>query len=273
MSLYDIMMDLSNFTSIFKEEGNTKFANWCAAQKFDFLRTKIKRNRGDSNHRTSQRQIYVLKDGFKCNNHYHIVDGLLKEIVEIRQTAIYIVVWLLSNSARECDDHFDACPMDGYCILGYCRKSRTTSCKDEVTKSLQNMITGLRSRSLVEHVYVSASCNAKTPISRRDIKKNLILNELSGVNGDAQDMIKELAKKNKVCLVVIDSAGLTTNMSDLELFLREHENLKKIIIDTLAHDNQVHVVECAEEIVKVKSLFRFDGRQTLNHRSKMLPLC
>lgn len=50
----------------------------------------------------------------------------------------------------------------------------------------------------------------------------------------------------------------------------EHRNIEKIIIDTLAHDNQVHVVECAEEIVKLKSLFKFDGREKLFHRSKML---
>ncbi|KAG1082712.1 hypothetical protein G6F66_013489 [Rhizopus arrhizus] len=133
------------------------------------------------------------------------------------------------------------------------------------------MITGLKSRSLVEYIYVTVSCNAKTPMNRRDLKKNMIIGELSGVNGDAQDLIKELAKMSKVCLVVIDSAGLTTNMSDLESFIREHRNIEKIIIDTLAHDNQVHVVECSEEIVKLKSLFKFDGREKLFHRSKMLP--
>ncbi|KAG1016104.1 hypothetical protein G6F57_017961 [Rhizopus arrhizus] len=129
------------------------------------------------------------------------------------------------------------------------------------------MITGLKSRSLVEYIYVTVSCNAKTPMNRRDLKKNMIIGELSGVN----DLIKELAKMSKVCLVVIDSAGLTTNMSDLESFIREHRNIEKIIIDTLAHDNQVHVVECSEEIVKLKSLFKFDGREKLFHRSKMLP--
>jgi hypothetical protein len=100
------------------------------------------------------------------------------------------------------------------------------------------------------------------------------------------DALKELVTVNKACLVIIDSAGLTTNMSDLELFIRyvkyyffakrlvnfgfsEHRNIKKIIIDTLAHDNQVLVVECDEEIVKLKSLFKFDGRENLFHRSKM----
>ncbi|CAO3612777.1 unnamed protein product [Mucor hiemalis] len=69
------------------------------------------------------------------------------------------------------------------------------------------MITGLKNRFLVEYIYVSISCNAKTPINRRDLKKNMIIDELSGVNGDAQDLLKGLAKIEKACLVIIDSAG------------------------------------------------------------------
>lgn len=34
--------------------------------------------------------------------------------------------------------------------MGYCRKSKTTRGRDEVVKSLQNMIIGLKSRPLVE---------------------------------------------------------------------------------------------------------------------------
>lgn len=76
---------------------------------------------------------------------------------------------------------------DGYNILGYCRKSRTKEdTNTNVVASLQSMIVGLKERSLAESVYVTVSCNSKTPISKRDLKKNKILNELSGVAGDAQ---------------------------------------------------------------------------------------
>jgi hypothetical protein len=37
------------------------------------------------------------------------------------------------------------------------------------------------------------------------------------------------------------------------------------------HDNQVHILECEDEIIEKKSLFKFDGRENLFHRSKMLP--
>ncbi|KAI8994656.1 hypothetical protein BDB01DRAFT_831619 [Pilobolus umbonatus] len=34
----------------------------------------------------------------------------------------------------------------------------------------------------------------------------------------------------------------------------EHRTIERVITDTLAHDNQVHVVECAEEIIKLNSM-------------------
>lgn len=75
---------------------------------------------------------------------------------------------------------------EGYHILGYCHKSKTTWGNANTVGSLQAMIAGLKSRSLVEYVYVSASCNAKAPINRRDLKKNTLMNELADVTGDAQ---------------------------------------------------------------------------------------
>lgn len=118
---------------------------------------------------------------------------------------------------------------------------------------------------------LQSAATQRLPISKKDLKKNKILDELSGVTGDAQDLLKGLAKIEKVCSVVIDSAGLTTNIKDLELFLSKYPSLKKIIIETIAHDNQIHILESEDEIVEKRSLFRFDGRENLFHRSKMLP--
>lgn len=66
MSLYDIMSGLWKYTLVFREESNSNFVNWCTAQKFEFLNTKIKRNHEDSGLRISQRELYVLKSGYRC---------------------------------------------------------------------------------------------------------------------------------------------------------------------------------------------------------------
>ncbi|KAI7904931.1 uncharacterized protein BX663DRAFT_549799 [Cokeromyces recurvatus] len=58
---------------------------------------------------------------------------------------------------------------------------------------------------------MTVSCNASTPTFKRDMKKNGIINKLSG----AQDLIKRLKEMKSFCLVVIDFSGLTTNMDSL----------------------------------------------------------
>lgn len=71
-------------------------------------------------------------------------------------------------------------------MLGYCCRSKTTRGNPNVTQSLQSMVVGLQRRSLVEKVYDTISCNSKTPMNRRYLKKSNIMNELSEVVGDAQ---------------------------------------------------------------------------------------
>lgn len=43
--------------------------------------------------------------------------------------------------------------------------------------------------SLVEYIYVTVSCIAITPITKRDMKKNNIIEELSDVSGTAEGML------------------------------------------------------------------------------------
>lgn len=73
-------------------------------------------------------------------------------------------------------------------------------------------------------------------LSRKEIKKNAIIDQLSGINRNSQgiqflpkhtvfiyyntdfgvDLLQDIKKINKVALIVIDSAGLTTNFVDIE---------------------------------------------------------
>lgn len=45
------------------------------------------------------------------------------------------------------------------------------------------MVLGLKERSLAQKVYVTVSCNAGTPFKKRDLKKNAIVDQLSGISG------------------------------------------------------------------------------------------
>ncbi|KAL0142355.1 hypothetical protein V8B55DRAFT_1497199 [Mucor lusitanicus] len=79
------------------------------------------------------------------------------------------------------------------------------------------MVHNLRNRSVVDKVFVSKSSAASQPFDTRD--SNATITE--GTNGTTKDFIEYLNKTQKeVILVVLDYAGLTTNVEDLKEFLR-----------------------------------------------------
>lgn len=103
---------------------------------------------------------------------------------------------------------------------------------------MQEQIGKLKTRSLVDKVYVSVNCDSKESIMKRDLKNNSSTLELKDLDGNMQgnynygcllshwtltfflDLIKYLLTAKKICLVTIDSAGLTSDVGDLISFLR-----------------------------------------------------
>ncbi|ORE02610.1 hypothetical protein BCV72DRAFT_214944, partial [Rhizopus microsporus var. microsporus] len=47
------------------------------------------------------------------------------------------------------------------------------------------------------------------------------------------DMISYIATTENVCLVILDFAGIATDVSDLRSFVQDNGNLKMIIVDHL----------------------------------------
>ncbi|KAI9267368.1 hypothetical protein BY458DRAFT_437347, partial [Sporodiniella umbellata] len=109
---------------------------------------------------------------------------------------------------------------NGHEIIGYIRKS--TGEKDDSIRIrlLNQMSTNLKERSLVTKVFASVSCNANQPLLARDLKKNTDMLSKITADGDMQDLLSYICTKDKICIVVIDFAGLATNSKDLEQFLR-----------------------------------------------------
>ncbi|EIE90612.1 hypothetical protein RO3G_15323 [Rhizopus delemar RA 99-880] len=101
---------------------------------------------------------------------------------------------------------------DGYHIIGYYRKSKSPS--NNRIALLQRMVNILRQRSLVDKVFVSPYSNVKQDLNDKDT----LLSELDQVNGDTEAFIQN---NDKVCVVALDYAGFTTNMSDLKSILRQ----------------------------------------------------
>ncbi|KAI7862377.1 hypothetical protein BDF14DRAFT_1974511 [Spinellus fusiger] len=89
----------------------------------------------------------------------------------------------------------------------------------------------LRSQSLVDRVFIYYSSNVSNPLNSRDNGQEKELED-----GDIQDMICYIENNNRVCLVVLDHAGISTNCEDLE---QNNKSLQKIVVDTMAFNNKV----------------------------------
>lgn len=124
--------------------------------------------------------------------------------------------------------------------MGYARKSPTNESDEARSRLLTQMVHLLRKRSLADKVFVSAISNANEQMARRDIVKSSVTKGIKEVDGDTQgkinainkgkmltamgflviDLLEYLKNATKVCLVAIDYAGLSTNVEDLNNFIR-----------------------------------------------------
>ncbi|KAI8881428.1 hypothetical protein K501DRAFT_334769 [Backusella circina FSU 941] len=247
VSMKNILAKIWDNSVLFEDKSIKSFTKWCEGKNLSFFSVPSKRLHNLYGERVSVRSLYVLKDQY--------TNSIKKDII---------------YACTEYQNYIIKLKEEGYTVIGYCRKSRsTTETIDKKILSLQKQIGNLKTRSLVDKVYVSVNCDSKERITNRDVNSSSSALELKGLDGNMQDLIKYLLTAKKICLVTIDSAGLTSDVGDLISFLREYPNIEKILIDNLPHTNQTHAINCAEAIESPdKFLSMFNGRHELYHRSK-----
>ncbi|KAG1052904.1 hypothetical protein G6F43_004984 [Rhizopus delemar] len=155
-----------------------------------------------------------------------------------------------------------------FSVIGYVPKSKSREEKDTRKRLLDIMCSRLRSRSLVDRVFVAYCCNANDPLHTRDKKRQETVLEELKADGDTKDMLSHINTNNKVCLVALDHAGLSTNCEDLEEFIRNNLSLQKIIINPLPFNNKVIVYEREMLLNDSKLVKAFDCRSKPLQRSK-----
>ncbi|KAI8092033.1 hypothetical protein BDF21DRAFT_153717 [Thamnidium elegans] len=130
------------------------------------------------------------------------------------------------------------------------------------------MCKNLKNRSLVSKVFASVYCNANEPLLERDLNKQEHTLSQIHADGDMQDMLVYISSMERVCIVTIDFAGLTTNCEDLKVFLKNNPNIKKLIIDKLASCDASHVYDTQELLNDSDKIKVFDCRKKALRRSK-----
>ncbi|KAI8643615.1 hypothetical protein BD408DRAFT_414573 [Parasitella parasitica] len=126
------------------------------------------------------------------------------------------------------------------------------------------MVDNLQSRSIVDKIFVSKTSDADQPFHKRDINADTI----EETDGTTTDFIEFLnITKKEVILVVLDYAGLTTNVEDLKEFLGEQKNITKIVVDRLPITNEVEIYAAELLLQDPKAMKKFDCRTRPIQRS------
>ncbi|KAI7851660.1 hypothetical protein BDC45DRAFT_445094 [Circinella umbellata] len=126
----------------------------------------------------------------------------------------------------------------------------------------------LKTRFLVDRVYISPCSSANQEIQSRDFESTFDISKLEGVVGTTQDMISYIGITSKVSLVVLDFAGLTTNVNDLKQFLLDMPNIVNIIVDQTPKKNQVTMFSRDQLLNDQEKINQFDCRTNCIQRSK-----
>ncbi|KAI8080449.1 hypothetical protein BDF21DRAFT_339960, partial [Thamnidium elegans] len=127
-------------------------------------------------------------------------------------------------------------------------------------------------RSLAELIYVSPRCSAGSPIDSRDmpnVVEELEKMELNYCAGSTQTLLSKLsANIKKVCLLIVDYAGLSTNPDDIRTLVNNYNCLECIVVDRSYETGKYKVYSCSKILNNDNYLKPFACRKALPHCSK-----
>ncbi|KAG2218961.1 hypothetical protein INT45_008385 [Circinella minor] len=230
----EILNTVKQYTTFFDDKTIFSFGQWCSRKKVELVTVGSKRV-SRNGERINIRSLYALKDEYLGESRQIFIPHFLKN--------------------------------EGFSIIGYARKSPGKDNEANRVRCLRSMCDRLVERSLVDVVFISSCCKAADPLAERDRTKNCDILSTLNVAGDMQDLLLFIAEKPKICLVVLDFAGLTTNILDLNEFLKNNEQIKKIMVDMLPISNKVHVYDRSELVENQEKLTLFDCRKRSYQRS------
>ncbi|KAG2221369.1 hypothetical protein INT45_012415 [Circinella minor] len=166
---------------------------------------------------------------------------------------------------------------NGYTVIGYIRKSRPRAkeAEDNRVRLLHLMAQRLRERSHVEKIFVSPQSNSKETLTERDMSRPNIMNKVTGVDGTMQDLVKYVRSQTKICMVVLDYAGLSTDEEDIKKFLcklikglfSEYSSIKKLVVDLIPTTSKVTIYDTTTLLSDPTNLNVFNCRSATVKRS------
>jgi hypothetical protein len=117
--------------------------------------------------------------------------------------------------------------------IGYIRRSNTHDTTFAKMRSMDLQAIKLKRKLLCEKVYGSFNTSAASDIQSRDHADNRKwLKDLPRCAGNTQDLYQAISDSHrKVRLIIIDFAGLCTNIDYLRHFLQTNKTIVEIVVD------------------------------------------
>lgn len=211
----DILSTGWKFTTKFDGKTLVGFSQWVNRQELNLLLSESERKIAKTGNeiRLRNREHNVLDDTYHGKFKNELKEWKTADSCFIVSVAENVLNLLPCHQAK-----INELKKNRFKIIGYYRKSVASS--KNSASCLQRMINILYKRSLVDKVFVSPQSPAKQQFAKRDLSDDDVLPQLEDVHGSTKDFLKYLKNNDKICVVAIDYAGFTTNMSDLRGLLR-----------------------------------------------------
>ncbi|KAG0735269.1 hypothetical protein G6F23_011707 [Rhizopus arrhizus] len=210
------------------------------------------------------------------NEIYSVEPGVISETYILKAMSLYWNLYVLDNKYQDnvlqnivqYDNKFQEFIQEqkknGFKIIGYARKSPGEKDTEKRARLLRTMIDKLKSRSLIQNVFVSECSSANDPLHKRDAGQV----GFEGADGSTKDMLEFLKVfESKVILVTLDYAGLSTNVEDLKEFLREYESVEKVVADRLPVKPEMEIFNRETLLLDEDAISKFDCRKRSVQRS------
>lgn len=174
------------YSTYFNKKTLNSFSSFCGKNKLNFMANgpSQKRSKDETGSYIRYWNIYVLQDKYQGKMKVFCSDFLID--------CLFVVNVL--NNILEYNKKYQGFLKTqkelGLEIIGYVRKSPGDKNEENRTKLLRRMVEKLKSRSLVDKVFVSKTSTANQPFHGRDINENNIEGTDGSTIGNRQYMLK-----------------------------------------------------------------------------------
>jgi hypothetical protein len=180
-SMQAIFNLITSYTRIFEAKSLLSFTRKCTAYNLPLMHGKERR---DQNLR--RRALYVLKKSTKV---CAVMNCKSKQtLTSLLENFVHAITQHLPHYQRTTL----TLKKNNFEVIGYVRKSPGSEKPETRIRLLQQMVTNLKDRSLVDTFTVSPSCSSSYPFATRDVGSEtaVIMKKLENVSGNTQGKIK-----------------------------------------------------------------------------------